>query len=81
MARSPGEPSPSTSLTGSENVSRIGDAGPSGADGLGWTTATGIREVGNQLTRTGAPSRSQARAAAATSTVPVEERRGSATEL
>ena len=76
-----GGASPSALSTGTEKVSRIGEAGASCPPGFGWTTATGTGAGGNQLIETGAPSRSHGRAAAATTTLPVAERRGSATEL
>ena len=49
----------------------IGSAGLSSPPGAGETSATGNVPCGNQLTLAGAPSRSQLRGAAATSSVPV----------
>ena len=80
LGESFGRAVPSTSATGLENVMRIGVAGVSTAPGAGLLTATGKRAGGNQLTATGAPSRSQGRGAAATSTVPAAALIPSATE-
>ena len=75
-----GRAEPSTAASGLENVSRIEAAAASRAPGNGLLTSTGERAGGNQLTTTGAPSRSHERAAAATSTEPAAARRPNAIE-
>ena len=65
-----GSLSPSTCETGCEKVSRIGASGSVCAPGPGEASTTGWSARGNQVTRTGAPSVSHGRAAAATANAP-----------
>ncbi len=59
-----------TCETGCEKVSRIGPSGSVCAPGPGEASTTGWLARGNQVTRTGAPSFSHGRAAAATANAP-----------
>src|SRR5262249_15905645 len=61
---------PSTRETGAEKVSLIGESGSARPCGPGDASTTGRSERGNQVTRTGTPSFSHGRAAAATMTEP-----------
>src|SRR4051794_26432008 len=67
--------------TGVENVSLIGESGAVRMPGPGEASTTGRCDLGNQVTRTGAPTLSQARAAAATATEPAAVLVGSVTVL
>src|SRR5947208_8079887 len=69
-----GSPEPRTSATGREKVSRSDVSGRIRDPGPGRASTAGSSVSGNQVTATGGPSRSHARAAAATSTVPAVAR-------
>ena len=70
---------PNRRETGSEKVSLIGASGFARIFGPGETSTTGRIERGNQVSRTGAPSRSHGRTAAASATEPAAVFVGSVT--
>ncbi len=74
FGESRGRCEPNTSATGFENVSSIWPAGEMREPGAGLTTIIDPAEAGNHATLTGRPSRSQERAASATSAEPVSVR-------
>src|SRR6185437_9697675 len=70
---------PSTCVTGAEKVSVIGASGLVRTFGPGEASTTGRLALGNHVTRTGSPSVSHGRAAAAIVTDPAAPRVGNET--